>query len=211
MFKVLLLDDHPLFRKGIAQVLVDAGIASSVIESTLAEEAFRSLDNESDIDFIFLDLQLPDMDGQSFLEELALRHIAVPVLILTGNTEPECINRALLAGASAYLDKSTLGDEISEAIKVVDGGGCYVGKALRRLLDNYRAGQEGSGQSSIHLTLRQRQVLQCLNVGLSNQKIAEDLKIAESTVKGHVSTLFSIFNVDNRVQCINAAKRHKLL
>jgi len=208
---VLLLDDHPLFRKGIAQVLIDLGVASKLFESTLAEEALFLLEEQPDIDCIFLDLQLPDMDGLDFLVELSKRQFSTPVLVLSGNTEPACIDYALQAGASAYLDKSTLGDEIAEAVEVIKQGGCYVARSLRRSLDNYRADPANGVQPIVHLTHRQQQILQCLCDGYSNQKIAEILRITESTVKGHVSTLFTIFDVDNRTQCLNAAKRHHIL
>ncbi len=209
--KVLLLDDHPLFRKGIADLLLDGGIVSGIVESERADEAIALLSRQTEIEGIFLDLQLPDMDGLAFLSQLRQCHIPLPVLVLSANTEASTVDYALRAGANAYLAKSALADEIIEAWEVVQRGGSFIGHCLRQAVENYRLGLTDGGRPLIHLTHRQRQVLQCLGEGLSNQKIAATLKISESTVKGHVSTLFSIFAVDNRTQCVQAAKQHHLL
>ncbi len=208
---ILLIDDHPLFRKGTAQVLLDLGIASTIHEAGLAREALELLEREREIACIFLDLQLPDMDGLGFMAELAARNIATPVLVLSGNTEPAGIDYILKAGASAYLDKSSVAEEVSEAVACALRGGHYLGRNLRHRLDDYRAVLIDGGRPVVHLTRRQRQVLQCLCDGLTNQQIASTLRIAESTVKGHVSTLFGLLSVDNRTQCIKAAQDHHLL
>ncbi len=209
--KILLLDDHPLFRKGIADVLLDADVASDVREASSAEDAFECLRQEDDIDVIFLDLTLPDMDGLVFLGQLTEQKFLLPVLVLSGNTDPASIDFALSAGASAYLDKSAAPEEILTALETVQRGGCYVGSHLRQPLDHYRAGMTISGRPLIRLTGRQQEVLRCLAEGLSNQQIAMRLNIAESTVKGHVSVLFSLFGVDNRTRCVQAAQRCYLL
>ncbi len=208
---ILLIDDHPLFRKGTAQVLFDLGIASTIHEAGLAREALDLLERTQAIDCIFLDLQLPDMDGLGFITELRMRDLGTPVLVLSSSTEPTGIDYLVKAGASAYLDKSSVAAEITEAIAAVVDGRHYIGRNLRHRLDDYRATLVDGGRPIIHLTHRQRQVLQCLCNGQTNQQIASTLRIAESTVKGHVSTLYELLAVDNRTQCIKAARDHHLL
>ncbi len=210
--KILLLDDHPLFRKGIAQTLRDLDPSHRVVEANTAEQALEMLKVEPGIDGVFLDLTLSDMSGFDFLSELREQRIPVPVIILSANEAPEIVDRGLRAGASGYLTKAVAGEEIAAALRALESTGSYISCSLRQPLNHYRAEQsEVNGLLGTALTRRQRQVLALLAQGLSNLQIASTLKISESTVKGHVSTLFSIFNADNRTQCVNEARKYHLL
>ncbi len=210
--KILLLDDHPLFRKGIVQTLHDIDASHVVVEANTAEQALGMLKAETDIDGVFLDLTLPDMSGFDFLAELREQRIPVPVIILSADETPEVVDRGLRAGASGYLTKAVAGEEIAAALHALESTGSYVSRSLKQPLNHYRAEQiEVNGLLDTTLTRRQRQVLELLAQGLSNLQIATALNISESTVKGHASTLFSIFNADNRTQCVNEARKYHLL
>ncbi len=209
--KILLLDDHPLFRRGIAQALQDLSPGPEVVEADRAGAALSLLAVTPDFDCLFLDLDLPDLDGLQFLSELRHRRIAVPVIVLSANDQAAMVDRCLRAGAAGYLSKATAGGEIAAALAALEQGGHYVGQGLRRALDQYRAGLSHGAGVARSLTRRQRQVLQHLAEGLSNQEIAERIGISESTVKGHVSTLLVLFGAENRTQCARAARREGVI
>ena len=205
--KILLVDDHPLFLAGIRHVLAGLADQVTILEAGSAETAFECLDAHPDLDWICLDLQLPGLDGFDFLAELKTRRITTPIVILSANDSPSVVHRALRAGASGYLSKSTPMYEIRAAFDALEHRGHYVSSSLRAELDNFRAGIADPRSGGIALTRRQRQVLKLVAEGRSNNAIADQLGVAESTVKGHVSTLFSIFDVDNRTGCVREASR----
>ena len=209
--KILLLDDHPLFRRGIIQALQDLSPSPEVVESDRAGTALSLLAESPDFDCLFLDLDLPDLDGLQFLSELRRSRIAVPVIILSANDQAAMVDRCLRAGAAGYLSKATAGGEIAAALAALEQGGHYVGRCLRRPLDQYRAGLSHGAAIARTLTRRQRQVLRHVAEGLSNQEIAARIGITESTVKGHVSTLLVLFGAENRTQCARAAREEGLL
>jgi len=207
--RILLLDDHPLLRKGIAQTLLERSLATQVLETALASEAMQILEDDLAIDCLFLDLQLPDRHGLDVLSDLKKRGLEVSVMVLTATREPEMIYAAMQTGANAYLGKASMLDELTEALDVVKQGGQYISRDLRAGFERYC---NILNQPSIsRISKRQRQVLHHLSLGQSNRQIAESLMVSESTIKGHVSTLFDILDVDNRTHCVQEAQKRGLL
>ena len=156
-------------------------------------------------------MQLPGLNGIEFLGELRARRVPVPVVILSALESPAIIHRALSAGASGYISKTAPRDELVRGLRAIARAGHYVSPTLRRPLDNFRAGigpVEGGG---ITLTRRQRQILDLLASGRSNLDIAGRLSIAESTVKGHLATLYALLNAETRTACVAEARRMGLL
>ncbi len=210
--KILLLDDHPLFRKGIAQTLLDAGVAQEVAEANTAAQALALLGGQPDFDCLFLDLDLPDMSGVDLLAELQARRIPVPAIILSANESAAVVNHCLHAGACGYLTKAAAADEILEALRALERAERYLARALRQPLSQFRDEQAEKAALPVPcLTRRQHQVLERLARGESNHHIAAALNISESTVKGHVSTLLALLGADNRTQCVNNARQLALL
>jgi len=207
--KILLLDDHPLLRKGIAQTLLERSLATQVLEASSASEAIQTLESDLTIDYLFLDLQLPDRHGLDVLSDLKKRGLEVSIMILTAAREPEMIYTAIQTGANAYLGKASMLDELSEALDIVKQGGQYISRDLRAGFERYCTTLNQPFISRI--SKRQRQVLHHLSLGQSNRQIAENLMVSESTIKGHISTLFDILNVENRTHCVQEAQRRGLL
>ena len=209
--KILIVDDHPLFLVGLRQVFADNPSPIEALEAHDHDNAFTLLERHSDIDWIFLDLQMPGGDGATFMTKLAERKIAIPVAILSANEVPAVIHQVLHAGASAYLSKSMAKAELVAALNAIRTRGHYISETLRRPLEEYRTSIGGERAPGIKLTRRQREVLRHVARGDSNQSIAAALNIAESTVKGHVSTLFDLLQVENRAGCTRVAMRLGLI
>jgi len=207
--KILLIDDHPLFRKGFALALSDVPDVTEILEASTAQEAFDLLAVRQDVDYIFLDLQLPDINGQLFLKQIRQQHLLTPVVVLSATEEADTIEQCLQAGACGYLSKASAGEEITQAILELEQTGYFLASKLRQALEDYRTNLQQ--HPAIELTRRQLQVLQLLVDGASNQTIATELGLSLSTVKGHVSTLYDVLRIKNRTQCVAVAREKKLI
>ncbi|MEQ8231054.1 MAG: response regulator transcription factor [Gammaproteobacteria bacterium] len=203
--RFLIVDDHPLFRAGLREVLRSLPEVVDVLEAGDVPEALGILAREPHIDWICLDLQLPGPGGIELIEHVhgSGRHVAVAVL--SAVDQPATMERALTAGAVAYIAKSASADELTAAFDALRTQGFYLSPAIKRALADHHAGIVRQGARVVRLTRRQRQVLALIADGHANGGIAARLDLAESTVKAHVSTLFDLLGVDNRAGCVREA------
>jgi DNA-binding NarL/FixJ family response regulator len=197
--KLLIVDDHPLFRDGLAALLLQASADTTVVQAASAEEALQLVD-EQIIDAVFMDLVMPGLCGEAAIREFARRHPDLPVIVLSSSVSPSDVRRVLNAGASGYIPKSATAQTVVSALTLVLSGNIYVPPLLvtaaTRAID-----QAASGQRSVsQLTDRQVDVLRYLRDGLSNKEISASLGIAEKTVKVHIAAIFKTLNVVNRTQ-----------
>lgn len=211
VLRILLIDDHPLFLAGIRSVLSARAGAVEIFECTSAAAGERVLAAQPDLDFICVDLELPDRDGLSFIADLDRRRLPVPIIVLSAAQAPETVHRALKAGACAYIAKSTPGEAILAAFAEIARTGHYVSPELRAPLDAFRAGLHGVATGAVNLTERQHEVLQLLAHGCNNQEIASRLAVSVRTVKWHVSSLLALLDADNRTACAARARELGLL
>ena len=207
--KILLIDDHPLFRKGFSLALSELPGEHEILEAESASAGFDILDREVELDYIFLDLKLPDLHGLDFLRQIRARHDVTPVVVLSATESGESIEQCLQAGACGYLSKASAGEDIAEAVETLERNGFFLAGNLRLSLEAYR--QSVQENAPIELTLRQQEVLNLLADGISNQEIAETLGLSLSTVKGHVAALCERLQANNRTQCVIQARNKKLL
>jgi len=198
--KLLIVDDHPLFRDGLAALLRQAGADFHVTQATSAEEAL-DLTDEQIFDAVFMDLMMPGMCGEPAIREFARRHPDLPVIVLSSSENPGDVRRVINAGASGYIPKSATAQTVVSALQLVLSGNIYVPpllvSAAARAADH--AVHEGP-RSLAQLTDRQVDVLRYLRDGLSNKEISAHLGIAEKTVKVHIAAIFKTLNVVNRTQ-----------
>jgi len=198
--KLLIVDDHPLFRDGLAALLQQASVDNIVVQATSAEEALQLVD-EQIIDAVFMDLVMPGLCGEPAIREFARRHPDVPVIVLSSSENPSDVRRVLNAGASGYIPKSATAQTVVSALTLVLSGNIYVPpllvSAATRAADS---GANGGQRSLTQLTDRQVDVLKYLRDGLSNKEISAHLGIAEKTVKVHIAAIFKTLNVVNRTQ-----------
>lgn len=198
--KLLIVDDHPLFRDGLAALLRQAAADVIVRQASSAEEALRVVDEEI-FDAMFMDLLMPGMCGEPAIREFARRNPDLPVIVLSSSESPSDVRRVINAGASGYIPKSATAQTVVSALQLVLSGNIYVppllvspaGKAAHD--DVY-----DSPRSVTQLTDRQVDVLRYLRDGLTNKEISANLGIAEKTVKVHIAAIFKTLNVVNRTQ-----------
>jgi two-component system, NarL family, nitrate/nitrite response regulator NarL len=204
MKRVLIVEDHPLFREGLVQLLNLRLRDCQFIAVASAEEGLAEAAKPPAPDAIVLDLNLPGMDGLSALARFneSFRHI--PVVVISGDDSPETVERAVAAGARAFIPKSLPGAGIVQGIEHALNGrvGTFDGTHFVSEAPPSEGGALPDG-----LSLRQMEVLALICEGKSNKQIARELGIVERTVKSHVTAIFGALSVINRTQAAMVAER----
>ena len=202
--KILVVDDHALVREGLRQVLKGLDEQIEVLQAGTCEQAFAHARSHSDIDLVLLDYHLPDQNGLDALAVFGQRHPELPVILLSGSANIDIMRQVLQAGAAGFVTKSSLSDELLQAVRSVLNGDVHLPQELQRAK---ATPGDGSCSTRAALTQRQELVLKCLLDGKSNRDIAEQLFLSEETVKSHVTAILRHFDVQNRTQAVVAAAR----
>ena len=197
--RVLLIDDHALFRTGMKLILTQVGQIGQVTEASTIKEAFALTDQHFDI--ILLDIQMPGLNGIDGIKPLKEKFSGTPITMLSASSEAADVNKAKSFGASGFMNKSTAADEmISQINKIIKGENCFGDYDL----SNPSAINE---KLSDKLTNRQIEVLIHLCEGLPNKLIARQLEMSENTVRVHVSAILATLGASNRTEAILIAQR----
>ena len=207
MIRVLIADDHPVFRFGL-QTLLKADVSLEVVgEATNGEEAL-TLASLVSPDVILMDLNMPGMNGIEAVRRISAMHPEVHILVLTMFDDDDSIFAAMRAGARGYLLKGADGGETLQAIRVVSTGEAIFSPAIAARLMQYFGALRppGPSQPFPDLTEREREVLSLIAQGYTNQTIAEQLVISPKTVRNHISSIFSKMQVTSRLEAIMRAK-----
>jgi two-component system nitrate/nitrite response regulator NarL len=204
--KLLVVDDHPLVRAGVASALQSVAGAAPVLQAGDGIEALAQLAQHPDVAAVLLDLRMSGMAGLALLIQLKRLHPDMPALVLSSSEDPEDVRRVLKAGARGYCPKSANPSTVIAALQLVLSGEIYVPPFMAMAAEAEAAPPEPSG-----LTPRQHEVLQALCSGKSNKEIARVLGMQEKTVKGHVSAIFRCLNVVHRLQAVEVARASGLI
>jgi DNA-binding NarL/FixJ family response regulator len=197
--KILLCDDHALFREGLAHVLAGMDDDLAVLEAGDLDEALRVIGEHDDLDLVLLDLGLPGARGLGALRTLRERCPTVSVAVVSASDDASLVRGALAAGASGFVPKSSTGPVLRSALRLILAGGVYVPEQALDALPSRRAA--GSHAHPLaELTPRQREVADLVARGLTNKEICSALGIAEGTVKAHVAALLETLGVSNRTE-----------
>ena len=199
--KVLIIDDHPLFRAGFHAVLEQSDLDAEVLSVSSVAEALQVLKRDGDIGLVLLDVHLRGEDGFNALKVIGEQFPTTACIMISGDEQEVVVNRAIAAGASGFIPKSFTADEMIAAIRKVLDGDVFVPTPA----------QPSTQNNGTSLTLRQLEVISMLGRGFSNKEIARALDVAERTVKAHVSAVFEALNVRNRTQAVLVAQRRGLL
>lgn len=205
--KVLLIDDHELFRDGMRYVLTKLDDNTQVFESCSYEEALPIIQNHQDFDLILLDLGLPGISDIDALKAIRNESPSSPVVILSSNNDGKKVQEILALGAQGYIPKSTNTKVLLNSLKLVLAGGIYIPPEILSQIEVNVVDQktENNEETSSPLTPRQHDVLEKLTHGLSNKEISTNLSMAEPTVRVHVAAIFKAFDVTNRTSAVHLA------
>lgn len=208
--KILIVDDHTLFRVGMVHLLQSFDPPPEVIESKDLQGAIETLLVDSSIDMVLLDLRLCDSSGVCSLLTVRKHVPATSVVVLSGEYDPEVIHACIDAGAMGFISKSATHDELLDAISLIVAGGVYLPKAVTgaHLGVNQIVGRSDDDMALLaSLSNRQREVLSFLIQGKPNKIISENLNISQNTVKAHLSGIFKTLGARNRTEAVYFAAR----
>jgi DNA-binding NarL/FixJ family response regulator len=208
---VLIVDDHPLSRQGLASIVRDAFRVERVTEADTATEALLAAKRDSPA-LILIDLRMPGVVHTSVLvTQLRLAAPKARIAIITAFEDAELIQRCFAAGADGCLLKDTSVADMRAALQAVAGGQRVIDPRVAQTLANAHVGVLRGGGAAVRLTQREREVLKLLAEGCSNRLIADRLFIAETTVKSHVSALLEKLDAHSRLQVVINANVRGLL
>ena len=207
--KAVLADDHVLFRDGFALLLQQFESGTQCLTCGTLDEAMHLLETDDDADLMFLDLNMPGMQGAASIQGIHQHHPGLPIVILSGEESRTQMTALLSAGAAGYIPKSSSAAVMISAIRLVLAGGIYVPS---QLVSNVTAETERStADTDVQLTERQIDVLRLLAEGKPNKMICRELQMSEGTVKAHINAIYRNLGVVNRTEAALAAQRLRLL
>ena len=208
--RVLIADDHPMVRQGLATFLKIMDGMEMAGEAADGESAVR-LCEELKPDVVLMDLMMPGMDGVEAITVISERWPDIRVVALTSFQEEDLVHRALKAGAISYLTKDTGAEDLEKAIRSAFEGNPTLSPEAARALINKERKPDAGFQLGDDLTPREREVLVLMTEGLNNPEIAGKLFISRATVSIHVSSILSKLGAVNRVEATSLALRNHLV
>jgi len=197
--KTLIVDDHALFRQGLANILRELPEFTDVLEADGVRSAqAMTAAHEDRLCLMLLDHTLPDGEGITLLKEMRARYPLLPVAIISAHEDFDLMQQAIDAGAVGFIPKTTPTSVVVQVVKLLLAGGVYIPPTLYSMLQH----QHTSIAAKRLLTERQEEVLQLIRLGRSNKEIAYQLDISEATVKAHVTAIFKAYGVSSRTMLL---------
>ncbi|MEJ5206864.1 MAG: response regulator transcription factor [Lysobacteraceae bacterium] len=202
MPRLLIADDHPLFRAALTQAAVAAAPDCQVLEASDLESALALLESDPDIDLVLLDLHMPGNHGLAGLAAVRAQFPQVAVAVCSGHDDPRVVRRVLDHGAAGFVPKRTDMAQIRHAIAAMLDCETWLPDDLHRAMADTASNPADSDLAArlASLTPQQFRVLNLIAEGLLNKQIADRLDVQERTVKAHVSAIFEKLGVRNRTQ-----------
>lgn len=206
--KILVVDDHALFRQGLAMLLSELYPDSEILEAASSAAALETAEQNPDIRLVLLDLKLEDGSGFETLEKLSSDLVNAAVAIVSASEDSRNISRSYKAGAKGYIVKSSTSEVLRHALPLILSGETYIPSHAVSLLMG--GGSGGTESSAAHtgvtgapsLTPRQQEILLLMAQGLQNRDIASSLGMLEGTVKVHVKSILQKLGVNNRTHAV---------
>lgn len=200
--RVLVVDDHPVLRDGVAAILenqTDMVLVGEARDGSEAIERFRSLRP----DVTLMDLQMPGMNGVDAITAIRADYATARIIVLTTYAGDVQAVRALKAGATGYLLKSSLRTELTDAIRDVHRGQRHVHRDVAEEIALHVIDEP--------LSEREVAILRLVSIGKANKQVAAELGVSEETVKGHLKSIFSKLNVADRTHAVTVAARRGII
>jgi DNA-binding NarL/FixJ family response regulator len=207
--RILIIDDHPLFREILRQYVEDSYPDARIFEAGSVQEAMAVLVEYAGFGLITLDVSLPEMDGIAGLALIRAMLPVIPVMMMSGVNDTSMAHLAMAHGANGYVSKSAGGRELKHAMHLILGGDAYISPCVliskSTVVPPPVPEEETLGEFG--MTPRQLEVCRLLMAGLPNKAIARRLACAEGTVRLHVSAVLRALNVRNRTEAARVALR----
>ena len=208
--RIMLVDDHPLYRKGTAMALQQMNPRLDIVaEAGSLKEAKEKVDELAVIDLVLLDLNLPDGNGAELLGYLKKKKPETKVLVISVDLNPKHIVALIDEGINGFISKDVQAEELNEAINAIMLGLGYYGKIIMTLVDEVATAADED--ISKMLTPRELEVMELCAQGMSAQDIAEKLCLSRRTIEGHKSRIFEKMGFKNVGELINYAFNHGIL
>jgi len=198
--KILIADDHVLFREGMVHILQPLDDNVSVIETGNVDQTLAVVAKNDDIDLVLIDLFMPGRNGFDALKEISQNQPTLPIVVLSASNNQQDIHKAIELGAMGYIRKDSSSSVMLNALRLIIAGEIYIPSSALH-----------SSKQQTQLTGRQLDVLKLMDEGLANKLIADRLNISEPTVKMHISAIFRELNVNNRTQAVLKARDLQLV
>jgi DNA-binding NarL/FixJ family response regulator len=205
--RVVLADDHPMYRYGVAAVLTDVP-GLELVGQADSGAALLAMVRDAPPDVVVTDLRMPDLSGIEVTRSLHADHPELPVLVLTMHDDDESVYGAMRAGARGYLLKGADSDELVTTIRTLASGGTVFGPSVARRIVGFflESSQKYTQGAFPALTPREREVLDLLAAGKRNSVIARELGLSEKTVRNHLSSILTKIQVADRWSAIVRAR-----
>jgi DNA-binding NarL/FixJ family response regulator len=210
--RVVLVDDHPVYREGLARLLSQSGV-EVVAQAGNGPDAL-SIVEEAAPDVVVMDLNMPGMSGVDVTRKLVERNPASRVLVVSVSAQEEDVTEAILAGASGYVLKDGPVEEVVAGIQAAANGESLISPRIATMLlrrMRLDGPHETEPPGTTPLSERELQVLRLVAEGKGNQEIGEVLYIGQSTVRNHISSILMKLQVENRVQAAVRAVRDRIV
>src|SRR5882724_3102371 len=204
--KILIADDHVLFREGLRQMLLQLSEEVTIIEAADHEGVLHLAAQHADADLALLDLNMPGKAPLVALAAIVAQSPTIPIVVLSASENLDEVRRVLDAGAMGFIPKSETAKVILSALRLVLSGGIYVPPMLMQ-----KDAALGVRTGEVGFTPRQREVLQRLIMGKSNKEIGRDLSLSDATVKVHLAAIFRSLNVNSRAEATRVVEQRGLL
>jgi two-component system, NarL family, nitrate/nitrite response regulator NarL len=210
--RILVADDHAIFRDGLRKLLADAGDVSIVGEASNGTECMKML-TKLKPDILLLDLRMPEKDGLAVLEEVNFDSLPTRVIVLTAAEDDRDVVRAMRLGARGVVLKQSASDLLAKSIrKVADGEIWLDNRMTAEVIDAFKKSAEGGQRREKPLlSEREKEIVQLVAQGFRNREIGEKLFISEQTVKNHLHNIFDKLGVSDRLELALYAIHHRLI
>ncbi len=206
-YKIIIADDHPLFRAALKQAVGQAVDNVEVIEADTIAALQHAVENNSEADLVLLDLNMPGAHGFSGLVFMRGQYPGLPVVMISGTEDIQVIRKAIDYGASGFIPKSTSLQLIAQAIQAVLNGDVWLPADVQGRIDRIDPAACDFSEKLATLTPQQFRVMGMLMEGLLNKQIAYELDVSEATIKAHITAVFRKLGVRNRTQAVIAVQQ----
>ncbi|MEW9796991.1 response regulator transcription factor [Alteromonas sp. CYL-A6] len=202
MTKILVADDHPLFREALKGALMPYFENTAIVEAGSLDDVLTQLQDNQDVSLILLDLNMPGGEYFNGLITLREQFPELPIAVVSGTEKVEVVAQVMSLGAKGFIPKSTPTKALAEAITNIKNGGNWLPDTLAEALDKVDDEFKDLLARFRELTPKQIQVLSYLRSGLMNKQIAYEMNVTEATIKAHISAILRKLEINTRTQAV---------